>query len=390
MRKICVVTGTRAEYGLLYHLIKSIDADKDLHLQLIVTGSHLEKEFGYTVDEITKDFNIDITIPLDLNDDSTLGIAKSMALAQVGFVEAYEILQPDIIILLGDRFEIFCAASSALISKIPVAHLHGGELTQGAYDDAFRHAITKMSHLHFTATKEYQNRVIQMGENPDMVFCVGGLGIENIKKLSLLSKEDFEQSLGRKLQKKNILVTYHPETLSSDLSQEQFQEILRALDTLENTLIIFTKANSDSDGKIINSMIDTYVKNNKEKSICFYSLGQVRYLSALQYVDCVVGNSSSGILEVPSFKIGTINIGDRQKGRIQAKSIINCSCKKEDIIHAFNIINSQEFKKQLSTIINPYEQKGNVIDNIISVIKTINFKNILKKDFYDLKRSKYE
>lgn len=390
MRKICVVTGTRAEYGLLYHLIKSIDTDKDLHLQLIVTGSHLEKEFGYTVDEITKDFNIDITIPLDLNDDSTLGIAKSMALAQVGFVEAYEILQPDIIILLGDRFEIFCAASSALISKIPVAHLHGGELTQGAYDDAFRHAITKMSHLHFTATKEYQNRVIQMGENPDMVFCVGGLGIENIKKLSLLSKEDFEQSLGRKLQKKNILVTYHPETLSSDLSQEQFQEILRALDTLENTLIIFTKANSDSDGKIINSMIDTYVKNNKEKSICFYSLGQVRYLSALQYVDCVVGNSSSGILEVPSFKIGTINIGDRQKGRIQAKSIINCSCKKEDIIHAFNIISSQEFKKQLSTIINPYEQKGNVIDNIISVIKTINFKNMLKKDFYDLRRSKYE
>lgn len=387
MRKICVVTGTRAEYGLLYHLIKSVDTDKDLHLQLIVTGSHLEKEFGYTVDEITKDFNIDITIPLDLNDDSTLGIAKSMALAQVGFVEAYEILQPDIIILLGDRFEIFCAASSALISKIPVAHLHGGELTQGAYDDAFRHAITKMSHLHFTATKEYQNRVIQMGENPDKVFCVGGLGIENIKKLSLLSKEDFEQSLGRKLQKKNILVTYHPETLSSDLSQEQFQEILRALDTLENTLIIFTKANSDSDGKIINSMIDTYVKNNKEKSICFYSLGQVRYLSALQYVDCVVGNSSSGILEVPSFKIGTINIGNRQKGRIQAKSIINCSCKKEDIKITLDTLYSTEFQQHIKLTTNPYDS-GNTSERIVEIIKKINFNTLLIKEFYDVKVQK--
>ena len=331
-RKVCVVTGTRAEYGLLYWLLKEIEADKELQLQVIVTGMHLSPEFGLTYQTIEKEFKINKKIEMLLSSDTSVGISKSMGLAQISFAESYDELKPDIVIVLGDRYEIFSATSAAMIAKIPIAHLHGGEKTEGAFDESIRHSITKMSHLHFTATNEYKNRVIQLGEHPSRVFNVGGMGIENIKRLKLLSKDEFEKSIEFKLNSKNILVTFHPVTLENSTAKEQFQQLLDAIDELEDTNIIFTKANSDTDGRVINQMIDEYVTKNFQKSVQFTSLGQLRYLSALQYVDAVVGNSSSGLAEAPSFRIGTINIGDRQKGRIKASSVIDCEPNKDSIL----------------------------------------------------------
>ncbi|WP_418186790.1 UDP-N-acetylglucosamine 2-epimerase [Aliarcobacter lanthieri] len=382
--KICVVTGTRAEYGLLYWLIKEIEDDKGLELQLIVTGMHLSPEFGLTYKDIEKEFKIDKKIEMLLSSDTYIGISKSMGLAQISFAEAYDELKPDIIVVLGDRYEIFSATSAAMISRIPIAHLHGGETTEGAFDESIRHSITKMSHLHFVATQEYKNRVIQLGENPSRVFNVGGMGIENIKRLKLLSKEEFEKSIDFKLNKKNILVTFHPVTLENSTAKEQFQELLNAIDELQDTNIIFTKANSDTDGRVINSMIDEYVVKNPNKSVCFTSLGQLRYLSALQYVDAMVGNSSSGLAEAPSFKIGTINIGDRQKGRIKADSVLDCEPNKDSILKSFKKLYSQEFKEILKNTINPYGE-GCASKKIIDIIKNTNLEDILKKSFYDLR-----
>ncbi len=384
MKKVCVVTGTRAEYGLLYWLMKEVEADEGLELQLIVTGMHLSPEFGLTYKEIEKEFNIDKKIEMLLSSDTPIGISKSMGLAQISFSEAYEELQPDIIVLLGDRCEIFTAASAAMIARIPIAHLHGGEKTEGAFDEAIRHSITKMSHLHFTATKEYRKRVIQLGEEPDRVFNVGGMGIENIKRLQLLSKEEFEKTTDFKLGEKNILVTFHPVTLESATAKEQFSELLNALDSLEDTHIIFTKANSDTDGRIINQMIDEYVANNPKKSIAFTSMGQLHYLSALQYMDMVVGNSSSGILEAPSFQIATINIGDRQKGRIKADSVIDCLPQKDSIIDAIKKAYSKEFQEKLKLVTNPYGD-GMASKKIVNILKNIDTEKLLKKKFYDIK-----
>ena len=382
-RKICVVTGTRAEYGLMYWLMKEIQNDEDLQLQLIVTGMHLSPEFGLTYKTIEKEFTIDKKIEMLLSSDSAVGISKSMGLAQISFAEAFSELKPDILVVLGDRYEIFSAVSSAMVARIPIAHLHGGEKTEGAFDESIRHSITKMSHLHVTATKEYQNRVIQLGEDPTRVFNVGGLGIENIKRLKLLSKDEFERSIDFKLNKKNILVTYHPVTLENSTAKDQFQQLLDAIDSLEDTNIIFTKANSDTDGRIINSMIDQYVSKNSENCVAFTSLGQLRYLSALQYVDAMVGNSSSGLLEAPSFKIATIDIGDRQKGRLKAKSVIECSNNKIDIIKSFKKLYTKEFQDSLIDTINPYGD-GCVSKKIIRVLKEVDLKNILKKEFYDI------
>ena len=383
-RKICVVTGTRAEYGLLYWLMKEIEADSNLELQLIVTGMHLSPEFGLTYKEVEREFTINKKIEMLLSSDSAIGVSKSMGLAQISFAEAYEELRPDILVVLGDRYEIFSAVASAMIANIPIAHLHGGETTEGAFDESIRHSITKMSHLHFTATNEYRNRVIQLGEHPSRVFNVGGLGIDNIKKLKLLSKEKFEASIDFKLNKKNILVTFHPVTLENSTAKEQFQILLNVIDELEDTHIIFTKANSDTDGRVINNMIDEYVKSNSHKSVAFISLGQLRYLSALQYVDAVVGNSSSGLIEAPSFKIGTINIGDRQKGRIMADSVIDCDITKNSISNAFKRLYSKEFQNELEKVENPYGNGGASLE-IKNILKTIDLKNILKKSFYDIK-----
>ncbi len=383
-RKICVVTGTRAEYGLLYWLMKELETDNELELQIIATGMHLSPEFGLTYKEIEREFKINKKIEMLLSSDTAIGISKSMGLAQISFAESYEELKPDIVVVLGDRYEIFSATSAAMIARIPIAHLHGGETTEGAFDESIRHSITKMAHLHFTATEKYKNRVIQLGEHPNRVFNVGGMGIENIKRLELLTKDEFEKSIDFKLNKKNILVTFHPVTLENSTAKEQFQELLDAIDELEDTNIIFTKANSDTDGRIINQMIDEYVAKNAYKSVGFTSLGQLRYLSALQFVDAMVGNSSSGLAEAPSFKIGTINIGDRQKGRIKANSVIDCLPNKESIKKAFEVLSLKSFKESLKITVNPYGE-GCASKKIIEEIKKVDFADILKKSFYDLK-----
>ncbi|WFE67929.1 UDP-N-acetylglucosamine 2-epimerase [Thiomicrospira sp. R3] len=382
-KKICVVTGTRAEYGLLYWLMKGIEQDNDLQLQVIVTGMHLSPEFGITYKEVEKEFKIDKKIEMLLSSDTSIGISKSMGLALISFAEAYEDLQPDLVVLLGDRYEIFSAASAAMIARIPIAHLHGGETTEGAFDEPIRHSITKMSHLHFTAADEYRRRVIQLGESPQRVFNVGGMGIENIKRLNPLNKRDFEESISFELGKKNALVTFHPVTLEKSTAKDQFQALLDALDDLKETHIIFTKANSDTDGRIINQMIDDYVSINKDRSVAFPSLGQLRYLSALQFMDFVIGNSSSGLAEVPSFKIATINIGDRQKGRMKADSVIDCLPTFEAIKDAINLSYTKEFQEKLKHVDNPYGT-GNASAKIIDVIKRIELTNILKKSFYDV------
>ena len=383
-RKICVITGTRAEYGLLYWLMKGIEADEHLELQLIVTGMHLSPEFGLTYKEIEKEFKINKKIEILLSSDTPIGVSKSMGLAQISFAEAYDELAPDLVVVLGDRYEIFSAASAATIARIPLVHLHGGVTTEGAYDEAMRHSITKMSHLHFVATEEYRKRVIQLGEEPQKVFNVGGLGIENIKRLKLLSKEAFEKAIDFTLAPRNILVTFHPVTLENTTAQEQFQELLSAIDKLKETHIIYTKANSDTDGRVINQMIDEYVSKNSHKAISFTSLGQLRYLSALQYMDAVVGNSSSGLLEAPSFKIGTINIGDRQKGRIKAFSVIDCAPTIESIENALVKLYSPAFQETLKYIKNPYGD-GCASEKILTHIKEIELKKYLKKIFYDFK-----
>ena len=383
MRKICVVTSTRAEYGLLYWLLKEIEADSELKLQLIVTGMHLSPEFGLTHKEIEKEFKIDKKIEILSSSHTSLDICAEMARVYEKFAPALAELKPDILVLLGDRYEIFGVAGVASIMQIPIAHIHGGETTQGAFDEAFRHSITKMSHIHFAATNEYANRIIQLGEEPSRVFNVGGPGIENIKKLNLLNKDEFEKSIKFKLAKKNILITFHPVTLENSSAREQFNELLNALDELEETNFIFTKANSDTDGDVINKMIDEYVSENSQKAVAFASLGQLRYLSAIKFVDIVLGNSSSGLLEVPSFKKATINIGDRQKGRARASSVIDVRPIKEEILAAIKRAYSKEFEQTLKDAINPYDG-GNPSKKMVKILKEIKLDGILKKKFYDI------
>ena len=383
MRKICVVTSTRAEYGLLYWLLKEIKADSELKLQLIVTGMHLSPEFGLTYKEIEKEFKIDKKIEILSSSHTSLDICAEMARVYEKFAPALVELKPDILVLLGDRYEIFGVAGVASIMQIPIAHIHGGETTQGAFDEAFRHSITKMSHIHFAATNEYANRIIQLGEEPSRVFNIGGTSIENIKKLNLLNKDEFEKSIKFKLAKKNILITFHPATLENSGAREQFNELLNALDELEETNFIFTKANSDTDGDVINKMIDEYVSENSQKAVAFASLGQLRYLSAIKFVDIVLGNSSSGLLEVPSFKKATINIGDRQKGRARASSVIDVRPDKEEILAAIKRAYSKEFEQTLKDTINPYDG-GNPSKKMVKILKEIKLEGILKKKFYDI------
>ena len=383
MRKICVVTSTRAEYGLLYWLLKEIKADSELKLQLIVTGMHLSPEFGLTYKEIEKEFKIDKKIEILSSSHTSLDICAEMAIVYEKFAPALAELKPDILVLLGDRYEIFGLAGVASIMQIPIAHIHGGETTQGAFDEAFRHSITKMSHMHFAATNEYANRIIQLGEEPSRVFNVGGPGIENIKKLNLLNKDEFEKSIKFKLAKKNILITFHPVTLENSSAREQFNELLNALDELDDTNFIFTKANSDTDGDVINKMIDEYVSQNPQKAVAFASLGQLRYLSAIKFVDIVLGNSSSGLLEVPSFKKATINIGDRQKGRARASSVIDVRPVKEEILAAIKRVYSKEFEQTLKDTINPYDG-SNPSKKMVKILKETKLDGILKKKFYDI------
>jgi GDP/UDP-N,N'-diacetylbacillosamine 2-epimerase (hydrolysing) len=384
-RKICVITGTRAEYGLLYWLMKEIQTAPDLECQIVVTGMHLSPEFGLTWKQIVDDgFAINHKVEMLLSSDTSKGITKSMGVGLIGFADVFEDLNPDIVVLLGDRFEIFTAASAAMIAKIPIAHIHGGESTEGVIDEAMRHSITKMAHLHFTATEEYRERVIQLGEQPDNVYNVGAPGIDNIKKLKLFDREGFEDAIGFKLGKNNLLITYHPVTLETCTSEKQFISLLEVLDELEETHLIFTKPNADTDGRIIIQLIDEFVAKKPGERMAFTSLGQMRYLSAMKYVDGVVGNSSSGIIEAPSFRIGTINIGDRQTGRIKCESIIDCEPETESIRKAIKTLFSDSFRKSLPKVKNTYGDGGST-EKIVEVLKERNITGILKKKFYNIR-----
>lgn len=382
-KKVCVVTGTRAEYGLLRWVMDGIQKSSKLELQIIATGMHLSPEFGLTYREIEKDgLRVDKKVEMLVSSDTPNGVAKSMGLGMVGFADAVDNLKPDLMLVLGDRFEMFSAVATAMIARIPVAHLHGGEATEGLIDEPIRHCVTKMAHLHFVATEEYKNRVIQLGEQPDRVFLVGGLGIDNIIKMNLLDRNKLEESLDFKLGKKNLLVTFHPVTLEQSTSEEQMKELLSALSELKNTHIIFTMPNADTNGRILFKLIEDFVSKHPYYKV-FTSLGQLRYLSCIQQVDGVVGNSSSGLAEVPSFKKGTINIGDRQRGRIKADSVIDCEPEKKSILKAIEKLNSHEFQKSLDNVVNPYGT-GGASEAIVKVLEDIALDDILKKEFYDL------
>ena len=383
MRKICVITGSRAEYGLLRWVMQGIKDDPTLKLQVLATGMHLSREFGLTYREIKKDgFRIDRKVKMLTGSDTPVGIAKSMGKGLIGFADALNELKPDLIVVLGDRFEIFSAVAAALVARIPVAHLHGGELTEGAFDDAIRHSITKMSHLHFVATEEYRQRVIQLGEQSQRVFTVGGLGIDNICRLKLLKRKKLEAVLNFKLGKKNLLITFHPVTLENDAGVKQMGELLKALRKIKKTQLIFTLPNADTNSRKLIKMVKQFVAQNPNAR-AYSSLGQLRYLSCIAQVDGVVGNSSSGLAEVPSFRKGTINIGDRQQGRLQATSVINCQATRQSIGIAIRRLYSRDFQARLSQVRNPYGT-GGASDKVVKSLKHCSLNGISKKAFYDL------
>ena len=383
-RKICVVTGTRAEYGLLRWLMDGINKSTKLDLQIVVTGMHLSPEFGLTYQEIENDgFKIDKKIEMLLSADTPSSISKSTGLGLIGFADAFYELNPDIVIVLGDRYEVLAASLAAMFENIPIAHIHGGETTAGAFDEAIRHSITKMSWWHFVAADEYEKRVIQLGENPGRVFNVGGLGVDAIKKTNLLSKDKLMTKTGIKFGKKNLLITYHPVTLENKTSQQDFKSLLDVLSEIKDIYLIFTMPNADSDGRIIKKMINDFVFNQSERSISFTSMGSLNYLSTLQYVDGVIGNSSSGLAEAPTFKIGTINIGDRQKGRLKAESVIDCEPTKKSIKLAIDKLYGPKFQKDLHSVQNPYGD-GDAIEKIMSILSNKPMPEDMKKYFYDL------
>ena len=376
-----MVTGSRAEYGLLRWLMQEIKEDPDLELQILVTGMHLSETFGLTYQEIESDgFEINEKVVVLNDNDSGLSIAKSIGLGVTGCAIALERLKPDLIVLLGDRFEIFAAATAALVLTIPVAHLHGGEVTTGAFDESFRHAITKMSHIHFVAAEEYRNRVIQLGENPELVFNVGGLGVDAISKTKLLTKEEFERKRGVSFSKKNLLITFHPVTLEAGSAEKQMDELLSALENLTETTLIFTLPNADTGGLSIISKIEKFVEDHAN-AYSFKSFGQIDYFSCINLVDGVIGNSSSGLMEVPSFRKGTINIGDRQKGRLLASSVISVEPFKEDIKKGISKLYSETFKAILVNSENPNGDMGSA-DKIHRIIKDIEIEGLLKKTFF--------
>lgn len=382
--KACFITGTRAEYGLLKPLIAELLSDKYFEIQLIITGMHLSSEFGLTYKEISLEgFNKVEKVEILLSSDTPVGISKAMGLGMISFSETYQRLKPDLIIGLGDRFELFSAVSAAMVARIPVAHLHGGEATEGLIDEAIRHSITKMSHLHFTSTEGYRRRVIQLGEDPLRVYNVGAIGLDNIKNLKLLSKNEIEKELALSFGDKNLLVTFHPVTLENRSSEYQFGELLDALDYFEDIKIIFTLPNSDTDGRIIIKMIEDYVVTNNKRAKAFKSLGQLKYLSTIKFVDGVIGNSSSGIVEVPSFKKGTINIGDRQRGRILVESIICCNPNSKEIKNAIRFLYSSAFRKKISSVKNPYGD-GCTAKKIHKILRQAKLEGIIKKKFYNL------
>lgn len=382
-RKICVVTGTRSEYGLLRWVMDGIRGTSGLELQLAVTGMHLSPEFGLTFRDIETDgFTIDAKVEMLLSSDTPVGISKSTALGLMGFATEFARLRPDVLLLLGDRFETLAAATAAMFANIPIAHLHGGEVTEGAFDEAIRHSVTKMSHLHFVAAEEYRRRVIQLGEAPERVFLVGGLGVDVIKRTKLLDRTALEASIGFSLGGKSLLVTFHPVTLEAGGSEHEMAELLAALNELRDTRLIFTMPNADTGGRGLSRMVRDFVRVHANSAV-FTSLGQVRYLSCLQYVDGVVGNSSSGITEAPTMRRGTVNIGDRQNGRLKASSVIDCRPRRDEIGQAIKRLYSRDFQRSLRTIENPYGD-GGASERIVDAVGRASLDGLLRKRFYDV------
>ncbi|MBL8013105.1 MAG: UDP-N-acetylglucosamine 2-epimerase (hydrolyzing) [Candidatus Omnitrophica bacterium] len=382
-RRICVFTGTRAEYGLLRPLMEEIQQDASLQLQLIVSGAHLSKEFGSTYRHIEEDgMSINFKIPIPLDCDTSVGLSTSIGTAVIKYSKAFESLRPDILVLLGDRYEVFAAAIAAMTARIPIAHLHGGEATYGLMDEAMRHAITKMSHLHFTSTEAYRRKVIQMGELPSKVFNVGAIGLDNLRLLKLLSREQLESNLNMRFGSKNFLITFHPVTLEKD-SERQFSNLLSVLGSLKETHLIFTKANADPLGRRINTMIDRFVRSHAKIAFVYASLGQLRYLSMMKLMDAVVGNSSSGIIEAPSFNIGTIDVGQRQMGRITASSVIHCGSKIQEIRSALRKLSTPAFQGKLKSVVNPYGD-GQTAARIKRVLKSHSLNSLIMKSFHEL------
>ncbi len=378
-----MVTGSRADYGLLRWVIQGINDSDKLELQLIVTGMHLSPEFGLTWREVEADgFSIDKKVEMLLSSDTPVGIAKAMGLGMMGFADAYSDLQPDIVLVLGDRYEIFAAAASAMVARIPIAHLHGGEATEGLIDEAIRHSITKMAQLHFVAAEPYRQRVMQLGEPHDRVFNVGGLGVDSIIKQELLSRSELESELDFQFGKRSLLVTFHPVTLEDDTAQTQMFELLEALDKLDDTTVLFTMPNADTDGRVLIEQVNNFVQD-RSNALAFTSLGQLKYLSFLQFVDGVVGNSSSGILEVPTFKKGTVNIGIRQQGRLRASSVIDCEPKQDSILRAISELFSASFQEKLQYVETPYGSGGSS-DEIVSIIESISLDSLIIKKFVDI------
>ncbi len=385
MKNVCVVTTTRADYGALKNTMRAIDNDDNLNLITVVTGTHLMESYGKTVNEIVDDgFDIDHTIDIDFTSKSTKDISLIVGQLSIKFAELYADIKPDLLLVLGDRFELIPICFCAVNENIPIAHISGGEVTAGAIDDCVRHCVTKMSYIHFPGCEEYRKRIIQLGENPERVYNFGDVGVENIYKEEVLTKQELEESIGIQLDKPYYSVTFHPVTLEYLHIEEQMEQLLKAIHTFPEFDFIITKANADIGGSIINDMIDNFVKTN-DNCYAFSSLGIRRYLSLLKYSSGIIGNSSSGIIEAPCFDIPTINIGNRQKGRLQAESIINCEPTTEEIVSAIKLSYTDEFKKKLHNVENPYG-KGDTSANIVKTINHYleNEKIDLKKGFYDI------
>jgi GDP/UDP-N,N'-diacetylbacillosamine 2-epimerase (hydrolysing) len=381
-RKICVITGTRAEYGLLRLLMQGLHDESQCVLQLIVTGMHLSPEFGATYRAIEADgFRIDRKVEMLLSSDSAVGMGKSVGLGVIGFADAFEQLHPDLIVVLGDRFEILSAVTAALFARIPVLHLHGGEVTEGAMDESMRHAISKMSHVHCVAAEEYRRRVIQLGEQPESVHCVGGLGVDAIKQIKLLKRTELESALAFRLKSKNLLITFHPETLADGAAESQMAELLAVLGEMNDTGLLFTLPNADAGGREMISMLQDFGSKHANARV-YPSLGQLRYLSCMALCDGVVGNSSSGLLEAPTLKKGTVNIGDRQRGRLQAASIINCRPVRQEIRAAITRLYTPAFQASLPDVGNPYGD-GGATALVLALIKEIKLEGLIQKRFYD-------
>ena len=382
-RRICVVTGSRAEFGLLRPVMEGIRDAEGCELLVVATGTHLAPEFGSTAGEIEDaGFRIDHRVEMLVSGDTATATAKSIGLGVIGFADALASLAPDLLVVLGDRFEILSAVLAALPARVPVAHLHGGETTEGAFDEAIRHAITKMSHLHFVAAEEYRRRVIQLGEEPARVFMVGGLGVDSIRRLRLLGRAELEAALGLSFGDRALLITFHPATLDDEGAGGQMEELLAALEPLADTTLVFTMPNADTGGRSLMRQIEQFVAGRRNAH-AFTSLGQLRYLSCLQYVDGVVGNSSSGLAEVPSFRKGTIDIGDRQRGRLRAESVIGCAPRRAAIGAAIRELYSPAFQERLRSVRNPYGD-GGASDRIVTVLQNHPLESIVRKAFHDL------